>query len=142
MDTLSEARKYFEQGNDSEVAALTLKKLTEDETDPVCKAYHGAAYALLAKHYSNPLNKLEALNKGLGIINAAVLENTTEVEIRFIRFSVEEHIPAFVPFTSHVKIDKKHILDNLSSSHTWYAKIKAYMLKSSSLTKAEKEKLK
>jgi len=138
---LKEAREHFTQGAHSKSSAQSLNTLTANEKEAIIKAYHGASYALLAKHYVNPYSKLESLKRGLKIINEAVLADALEVEIRFIRFSIEEHIPSFVSFVSHLSDDKAIILNHLKKTHSNYEAIKNYMLVSSNLTAEEKKKL-
>ena len=138
---IEKVRLCFEQGRLDKNAALNLKKLTSGNSKPLFKAYHGAAFSLLAKHYVNPLSKIESLNNGLKIINEAVVNDATDVEIRFIRFAIEEHIPAIVSFTNHTSADKEMILVNLKKNHPIYDKIKSYMLQSKLVNAEEKKKL-
>jgi hypothetical protein len=139
ITVLTEARKYFVEGAESKVSALTLKNITEKHASPIYKAYNGASYALLAKHYNNPYTKLESLKKGLKIINQAAEEDVNDIEIRFIRFSVEEHIPSFVSFTSHLAEDKARILSGIKNTHEHYEIMRSYLLKSKKLSDSEKK---
>jgi hypothetical protein len=141
VDELNTARAYFQSGRDDKSAAEKLQTLTQGKETAIFKAYNGGAVAILAKHQSNPYKKIEYLKKGLKIINSAVLLDAADVEIRFVRFAVEENIPGFISFTSHIEADKKMLLSNLNSSHSNYKMIKAYLLKSTKLTEADKKKI-
>lgn len=122
-------------------AAENLMKLTEGKTDALSKAYRGSAWAFKAKHHFNPVKKLEYVKTGLLILNQAVNIDDKDVEVRFVRFSVEEHIPSMVSFTSHLKEDKKFILTNLKKTHPIFNTIKSYLLKSDNLSEEEKNLL-
>ncbi|NQW42669.1 MAG: hypothetical protein HQ463_04465 [Bacteroidetes bacterium] len=139
---LNIARNYYEKGSKEKSAAENLKTFTETKsTQAIFKAYNGVAYALLAKHNWNPYKKLELVTKGIEKINSAVELSQSDVEIRFLRYSIEENLPAVVPFTSHLAADKKFILANLKSTHSYYLTIKAYLKTSKTITEAEKKKL-
>lgn len=141
VDELNTARIYFQNGRNDKSAAEKLQTLTAGKESAILKAYNGAAVAILAKHSSNPYKKLEYLKKGLSIINNAVLQDAADLEIRFVRFAVEENIPNFVSFTSHLESDTKMLIKNLNSSHSNYKMIKAYLLKSAKISEADKKKI-
>ncbi|MFM6984708.1 MAG: hypothetical protein ACKOXF_11295 [Chitinophagaceae bacterium] len=141
-NTLENVRAHYLKGSTDSKSAESLKTLTSGKTEAIYKAYHGVAWGFMAKHSNNPVNKLDYVKKGLAFLNDAVLADAINVEIRFLRFSVEENIPSIVSFTSHVKGDKAMILTNLTSSHAFYKTMKAYLQQSKSLTEAEKKSIK
>ena len=75
------------------------------------------------------------------ILNQAVQDKPLDVEIRFLRFTVEENVPSFVQIERHVNTDKYFLVNNLKPSHTYYEFIKNYLKQSKSLTDSEKSKL-
>lgn len=120
-------RETYERSESDSKSANKLKDLTASESSPLIKAYHGVSYAFLAKHGSNPMSKLSNLKKGLNIMNQAVKLDSKDVEIRFLRYSVESNIPRFVSFESHTIMDKKFINENLQTKHDYYKVINAFM---------------
>lgn len=92
------------------------------------RCYNGVFHCLNAKHAFLPNDKLSYLKKGLSDINKAVVLAPNDLEIRFHRFAIEQSIPSFVSFTSHLKADKKFILENYSSSHPFSNVILNYMI--------------
>lgn len=139
---LSQLRSEYLKAASDEDAAEKIIQLTEGKKEALSIAYRGAAWAIKAKHQFYPGTKLDYVKKGLKELNNAVTSDSKDVEIRFLRFSVEENIPGIVSFTSHVNADKKFILDNIKSTHAFYGTMKNYMLKSKNLSEAEKKKLK
>lgn len=136
------AREYYLKASESKEYAEKLKTFTQSKFNfPLLKAYNGVALAILAKHSWNPYTKLENVKSGLKNINEAVSSQNSDIEIRFLRFSVEENIPSVVPFTSHIDEDKKFILKNWNKTHEFYSTMCAYLKKSSQLTEEEKKKL-
>jgi len=141
-NTLETARAYYLKGGTDSKSAESLKTLTTGKTEAIYKAYNGVAWGFLAKHNNNPVNKLSYVKKSLSLLNDAVLADAINVEVRFLRFSVEENIPSIVSFTSHVAGDKAMILNNLLPSHAFYKSMKAYLQQSKNLTEAEKKSIK
>lgn len=138
---IARARIYYLQAAGNETAANNLHDLTKNKTNEILNAYHGASLAIKAKYAWNPYKKLENVNAGLTILNKAVNAKSSDVEIRFLRFSVEENLPAIVPGVRHCDEDKKTILTNLKKEHPFYSTIRAYMLGSKLLSSDEKKKI-
>lgn len=111
-DELAELRKdYFASINNEKAAEkfyVNLKK--KSPTDPLVMAYYGSAQALRAKHAFNPYNKISYLKSGLKTLEAAVNKSPDNLEIRFLRFSLEHYIPAFLGYSKHLETDKKKII--------------------------------
>jgi hypothetical protein len=141
VDEILELRTSFQKALTSSKSATDLNTLTAKQETAIKKAYHGVSYTLLGKHATNPIKKLEYLKKGLPILNQAVQDKPLDVEIRFLRFSVEENVPSFVQIERHVSTDKYFLVNNLKPSHTYYEFIKNYLKQSKSLTDLEKSKL-
>ncbi len=136
------ARIYFDKAVGDETGARNLMTLTEGKTDKaVLIAYNGVAYALMAKYVWSPYRKLENVNRGLEQLNRAVAVDANDIEIRFLRLSVEENIPDKVKFKKHITDDKTFILQHLKSSHPIYQKIRGYLMVSKSVTLEERKNL-
>lgn len=138
---ISRVREYYLKAKDNSADADNLFNLTKDKTGSIYRAYQGTSWAFRAKHHSNPIKKLEYLRKGLEQLNNAVVSDAINVEIRFLRFSVEDNIPSMISFTSHLNEDKQMIIGSLLPSHPFYKTIKAYMAGCKRLSKEEKAKL-
>ncbi|MGY3054607.1 hypothetical protein ACVWYG_002814 [Pedobacter sp. UYEF25] len=86
-------------------------KLSElQHKTPLLVAYVGALQALKAKHVWNPYNKVANINRSLKTLAQAVKMDNNSLEIRFIRFSVEYHTPAFLGFGKNLEEDRKEII--------------------------------
>lgn len=79
-------------------------------------AYLGATEALLAKHSINPFSKLSYVNSALVKLNKAVVLNSTNIEIRYMRFSVEVNMPAYLGYSKHIGEDKLVLLEGLKNT--------------------------
>lgn len=92
----------------SEINSLNL-------TDPIVKAYTGASEMLAAKYSWNPISKFSFLKNGLSKVNEAVISDDENVEIRFLRFYIENSLPKYLGLNKHLIGDKKIILEHLDS---------------------------
>jgi tetratricopeptide (TPR) repeat protein len=79
-------------------------------------AYLGATEAILAKHAFNPFSKLGYVNSALEKLNRAVDLNRNDVEVRYMRYSVESNMPSYLGYSKHVEADKQMIIKTLSST--------------------------
>lgn len=138
---LKTAREFYLNAYKSKEAAIQLKDFTAAKQTACIEAYHGAALTFLAKHSFNPYKKLSYLNDGLKNLNSAVDKDSNDIEIRFLRFSTEENIPGFIPFTNHTKTDKAFLQKYFNATHPFYNTIRYYIQQSKSFTKEEKAKL-
>jgi len=87
---------------------MYLGKLSEKD-NPEIKAYSGMGYMLLAKHAFNPYNKLANFNKGKELLETAISADPGNVELRFLRFSVQTNAPFFLGYSGKVQEDEKVI---------------------------------
>ena len=79
-------------------------------------AYLGATEALLAKHSFNPFSKMSLVNSSIAKLNKAVELNPKNIEIRYMRFSVEANMPVFLGYNKHINEDKNVLLLGLKNS--------------------------
>jgi hypothetical protein len=113
---LSEVRKEYLGGWEGECGAEKLYQQLEDqklENDPVMMAYRGAAKTTLANCTNNPFRKLSDFNSGKKEIESAVEQLPRNLEVRFIRFTVQDNIPSMLNY-NNIDEDKEFILDQLS----------------------------
>jgi hypothetical protein len=80
---------------------------------PVINAYMGALLALKAKHTWNPYAKLRYLNDAEKTLGEAVNNDPENLEIRFLRFSVECNVPAFLGAGKNLEEDHRIMLSQL-----------------------------
>lgn len=84
-----------------------------DDREPVLKAYKAASEALIAQVTWNPMEKYQQVKRFEALINDAVKNAPDNLEIRFLRFSVEYSIPRFLGVSNNLEEDKNVIISNL-----------------------------
>ena len=116
-------------------------------TDPIVKAYTGASEMLVAKHSWNPITKISFLKHGLSKVNEAVMSDNENIEIRFLRFYIENSLPKYLGLSDNLYADKKKIITHLDSlSELGLTKdialyINKYMIDSGKCTNEEIERI-
>jgi hypothetical protein len=79
--------------------------------------YLGTLEALKAKHTWNPYYKIKYLNDAEKTFKGAVTRDPTNIEIRFMRFSVEHNVPGFLGYTKNLVTDRTEIIKQIDRKH-------------------------
>ncbi|MFD2603492.1 hypothetical protein [Flavobacterium suzhouense] len=85
-----------------------IYKLRNDR-EPIRIAYLGAFQTIWAKHTLNPFEKLKTFKEGKANIEESVAQSPSDMEIRFIRLSVQLNAPKFLGYSNNIEEDKKII---------------------------------
>lgn len=81
--------------------------------DALNVAYFAAAQALSCRHDWNPMARLEGIRQAWSSFEQAVSLQPDHPEPRFLRISIERHVPAFVPLTRYLHEDLRIFLENI-----------------------------
>lgn len=105
---------YIRSVADKDLCKAMILKLEPQQTGSgILRAYLGAFNAVWASHVFNPVTKLKSFNKGKKYIEAAVKEEPGNIEIRFIRLSVQKSCPFFLGYSGQIQEDTKFIHANI-----------------------------
>ena len=143
---ISEIRDLHEKAVEQEEAAEKLMELVEpyNVEKPVLMGYRGAGHMLMAKHVGNPFSKMSHFKKGKNILSDAIEEAPENVELRFLRFTVQSEAPSFLGYKDNLEEDKTILLNTIQDVKDDELKkmITGYLLSSQAISNAEKRKLK
>jgi hypothetical protein len=109
--------------------------------------YMATLEALKAKHTWNPYFKIKYLNNAEKTFKNAVTGDPHNIEIRFMRFSVEHNVPGFLGYTKNLVADREEIITQLDRKHYLSADaalvktIITFLLDSKRCTPTEQSKL-
>ncbi len=78
-------------------------------------AYKGAVSTVKAKFAKKKSEKKDFFKTGVSLIESAVKAEPSNIEIRYIRISVQENSPKFLGYHKNIEEDKKFILKNYAS---------------------------
>ncbi|MEO6520693.1 MAG: hypothetical protein ABIN91_03385 [Mucilaginibacter sp.] len=110
-------------------------------------AYMGALDALKAKHSWNPYSKIKYLDTSEKLMQQAVDADPHNIEILFMRFSIQHNVPGFLGFNKNLVSDREDMIAQLSRKNYGTAdreltiSIIKFLIGSKRCTAAENEKL-
>ena len=125
-------REIFEKAYENEKVANQLfafaVKNAKDKN--IYLGYKGAAKIILAKHAGNPFSKWKLFNDGKSILETAIANNINDVELRYLRLTIQLHAPKFLGYSSMIESDKKFLAsDAINIEDTQLKKIVTAYLK-------------
>ncbi|MGY3090337.1 hypothetical protein ACVWYF_003392 [Hymenobacter sp. UYAg731] len=105
-------RRHYEEAAADKVAGEKFYKLLADyqDRDALVLGYKAASEAIRARDASM-FNKLTYVQDAAKTFEQAVGIDPQNPEIRFLRFSVESNLPAFLGLSKHVDEDKEMLLN-------------------------------
>ena len=139
---------YYRASNEMQAANEFYGKLKSiDETRPLWLGYKGMASFMLARHVRNPLSKLKHFLEGQDILEKSIKLAPANLELRYLRFSVQTSAPEFLNYRRNILQDKKILLEALFKpkihklDEDLRQRIVRYMLETKYCTGREKEDL-
>lgn len=110
-------RMYSQASKNSRLANQLYQILSELSTaDPLLTAYKAAALALKAKNAWDVFSKMFYINEASQLFAQAVKAADENIEIRFLRFSVQSNIPAFLGLSGQLEEDKNMMLKHIATA--------------------------
>lgn len=105
-------RELYNKSADSEACfnqfyELAQAKYESDPTNQLNKAYYASAIMVGSKFTFNPINKLSKFNKGKALLEESLLKATEDLEIRYIRFTMQVKTPMILAYKSKINEDKE-----------------------------------
>lgn len=138
-------REYQQCFKDSATCSRIYKKAEKSTAnDVLSNAYHGAITAAMANHSKDKKEKLSLFNSGKKLLEQAIASDTSNIETRFLRFSIQTNCPKALGYNKQINSDKLYILNNYSSVTSIAVKrmISSFAQQSVAFTETEKQKLK
>jgi hypothetical protein len=144
--TLEEARKiYASSMQDKATCEEAYEKFTSVSNygNALLRGYKGAVSVALSKHLKITKEKITHFNEGKKLIESAILEDGQNIELKFLRFTIQTNCPPALKYNKNIPDDKKYIIDNLSTvkNSSVRSRIKEYLLQSKDVTTEEKQKI-
>lgn len=138
---------YRAIGSSRVTDSLYNKLVDKKSQNALIIAYIGTLEALKAKHSWNPYNKIRFVSRSQKTMKRAVNAVPDNLEIRFMRFTIQHYTPAFLGYSSELDEDRmvivKHFKNNsLISDHSLVKGIAKFMIQSKRCTAGELKILK
>ncbi|MES2827924.1 MAG: hypothetical protein V4687_07210 [Bacteroidota bacterium] len=143
---LSAVRKLFYMAAVESSASVefskTLKSVNENSS-ALMFCYKGAAHMMEAKYAFNPITKFIKFSKGKSAIERSIAREQENLEMRFLRFSIQVNLPGFLGYNDQIQADKLKLLSKINDLDDKFLKekITAYLIASKRCSQAELKKL-
>jgi len=107
--------QYINAASDKSVCEELMESLrSQPHKTSTQWAYLGALESIWAKYVFNPISKLNTFQKGKAKIENSIAKEPNNVEIRFLRLSIQKNIPFFLGYSQHIEEDESFLKNNLS----------------------------
>lgn len=115
---LEQIRSEYPSAESSE---QITQRLDEDLTNvpsekTILMAYKGAIKTLQAKFAKKVRDKKEFFKEGVALIENAIQTDSENIELRYIRLTVQENAPRIVGYRDSIEEDKEFIINNFERS--------------------------
>lgn len=84
---------------------------------PLITGYTGTLQALKAKHHWNPYYKIKHVKDAQKAFSKAIAAEPHNMELRFLRFSVDYKLPRLLGYTKNMEADKDEIIAQLTQKN-------------------------
>lgn len=106
--------------------------------------YKACATMIMAIYTINPFNKLLYFKEGKTLLEKCIAKQSFNIEIRYLRFTVQTSAPSFLGYNKSINEDKDFLLRNINALNDLQLKqmIVSFLNTSKYVTAIEKQKLK
>lgn len=141
---ISELREKYPQASTDVALTNTLNNELSEVSiadEPTLIAYKGAVLTLMAKHTKTVKEKKTSFIEGVQFLESAIAKAPKNIEIRYLRLSVQEHAPKVVKYNNNIEEDKLFLKEHykIQKNTSLKAYIKSYVMDSSLFTDEEKQ---
>ncbi|RRJ91008.1 hypothetical protein EG240_07345 [Paenimyroides tangerinum] len=91
--------------NDKQICYDMITFLSKQNLNTIEKGYYGAYLVIWANHIWNPMDKLSTFKKGKIELENAIKQDPKNVELRFLRLSIQANVPKILNYDQNIKSD-------------------------------------
>jgi hypothetical protein len=113
---LSDIRENIEGVFKTEEVCLRLHQEFESadiSQSILLQGYKGGVLMGMARHHINPFKKMSFFNDGKKLIESAISIEPENLELRFLRLTIQTNLPEFLGYSESKKKDKAFVLVGL-----------------------------
>ena len=141
--SLTKVREDYKNAFSSKEVTLQLNKdLAEVKKtdDKLLVAYKGAVLTLMAKHSRDTKDKKNFFKEGATLLDFAINEQPTSLEMRCIRLGIQENTPKILKYRTNKSEDKQLIKDQYENikSNDIKKYVRGFIMQSKSFSDEEK----
>lgn len=103
---------YDKAVKDEKVCKTLIDELSKISGSSIFQGYLGAFETIWANHAIMPTAKISTFNKGKKNIEAAINADPNNIELRYIRLSIQKNCPSFLGYNNNIEADRIFIKSN------------------------------
>lgn len=141
--TIDEVRNHFPEIDNLEQAEHYIKLLQVDQSVEA-RGYSAVMILMKSRYVTFPFTKLKYFKIGKKKLNKVIDENPDNIEMRYIRFLMQQEIPKFLGYNKNIEEDFNKIINGIIRSgleNSLKNKIVANMMLVSNLTFEQEKEL-
>ncbi len=125
----------------SKLTALLFS--VDRQSAPILICYKGAAQMMEVKYAVGPIGKYQRFNAGKKLIEYAMTLDSSNLEMRYLRFTIQKSVPSFLGYNVNEITDKNFLLNNYNATADKQLKgmVSGFLLSSGDCTATELKKL-
>src|SRR5690554_1053873 len=105
-------KNYSSAASNEMLCEEMIKELQKNKDENVYLGYLGGFQTVWANHVFNPISKLNTFNEGKKNIEIAIKKDPQNIELRFIRLSVQINAPSFLGYNAQKLEDESFLIQN------------------------------
>lgn len=99
-------RELYTRASTEKKSCDSLQNIVKNSNNTTLNGYDGASTLLYAEHYWNPYDKLKAFNNGKTKLDNAIKADSSNIELRYLRYSIQKNAPSFLGYNENTKEDR------------------------------------
>ena len=140
---LASVRKMYTNVTKSESNAKEFSAKLADVSnndDKLLVAYKAASILLDSKFEKKLKDKMDRFKEGATLLESTIKSEPNNIEIRMIRLSIQENVPAITGYRKNIKDDKKFLTEHYATQNASLKEyLKDFILQSKSFSEKEKQ---
>lgn len=93
-----------------------FEKSSASDKNNLLLGYHGAVILGMARHDANVFRKMEYFKAGKEKLEKAISVDPKNVELRFLRLTIQTNMPSFLGYSENKEADKAFVISNLDTA--------------------------
>lgn len=90
------------------------KNIVDSNNDPLLQGYFFSAMLFKSKHEKNPIKKYSLFKNASEELDKLINKNMDSVEMRFLRYNIQNNAPRFLGYIDNIKEDYEFIFNNIN----------------------------
>lgn len=113
---LHRIRELYNEAHLEEAICTSLINVCTQQPLPVIKGYLAGATMISTKYIKNPFKIITIFNAAKHDLEELISENFDEVELRYIRYSIQKNTPRFVGYYRNMEDDRNILVKFIQDS--------------------------